>query len=60
MIQSTIDGYILLEKSAGGVGIGVMLFFVVTMGMELLQETGRLEIKPHTEHWTSTFGLTQK
>ncbi len=34
-------------------GMGVMLFFAVTMGMELLQETGQLEIKPHTEYWTS-------
>jgi len=36
-------------------GMGVMLFFVLIMGMELFQETGRLEIKPHTEPWTSTF-----
>lgn len=47
-------------KPGLALSIGVMLFFVVTMGMELLQETGRLEIKPHMEHWTSTFGLTQK
>jgi tyrosine-specific transport protein len=47
-------------KPGLALGMGVILFFVMTMGMELLQETGRLEIKPHMEHWTSTFGLTQK
>jgi hypothetical protein len=47
-------------KHGLALGIGVMLFFGVTMGMELLQETGRLEIKPNVEHWTSTFGLTHK
>jgi len=47
-------------KPGLALGIGVMLFFLVTMGLELLQETGRLEIKPHMEHWTSTFGLVQK
>jgi tyrosine-specific transport protein len=36
-------------------GFGLMLFFAVTMGLELLQETGRLKIKPNLEHWTSTF-----
>jgi uncharacterized membrane protein len=42
-------------KPGLALSIGVMLFFAVTMGMELLQETGQLEIRPHVEHWTSTF-----
>ena len=65
MVFGILPGMMLIKarkayKPGLALGIGVMLFFVVTMGMELLQETGRLEIKPHTEHWTSTFGLTQK
>jgi len=46
-------------KPGLALSIGVMLF-LVTMGMELLQETDMLKIKPHVEHWASTFGLTQK
>ena len=47
-------------KPGLALGIGVMLFFLVTMGLELLQETDMLKMKPHVEHWTSTFGLTQE
>ena len=47
-------------QTRAGIGYRGHTVFVVTMGIELLQETGRLEIKPNVEHWTSTFGLTHK
>ena len=60
MVFGILPGMILIKmrkafKPGLALGIGVMLFFAVTMGVELLQETGQLEIKPHVEHWTSTF-----
>jgi tyrosine-specific transport protein len=60
MVFGILPGMILIKmrkafKPGLALGIGVMLFFAVTMGMELLQETGQLEIKPHTEYWTSIF-----
>ena len=60
MVFGILPGMILIKmrkafKPGLALGIGVMLFFAVTMGMELLQETGQLEIRPHVEHWTSTF-----
>ncbi len=60
MVFGILPGMILIKmrkafKPGLALGIGVMLFFAVTMGMELLQETGQLEIKPNVEHWTSTF-----
>ena len=60
MVFGILPGMILIQMRKAfepglALGIGVMLFFAVTMGMELLQETGQLEIKPHTEYWTSIF-----
>lgn len=65
MVFGILPGLILFKmrqtfRPALAMGVGIILFFMVVMGMELLQETGRLKIKPHMEHWTSTFGLTQK
>ena len=64
MVFGILPGMILIQMRKAfepglALGIGVMLFFAVSMGMELLQETGRFKIKPHMEHWTSTFGLAQ-
>ncbi len=60
MVFGILPGMILIKmrkafKPGLALGIGLMLFFAVTMGMELLQETGRLKIEPNVEHWTSTF-----
>lgn len=60
IVFGILPGMILIKarhsfKPGLALGMGIMLFFALTMGMELLQETNRLEIKPHTEHWTSTF-----
>ena len=60
MVFGILPGMMLIKarkafKPGLALGMGVILFFVLIMGLELLQETNRLEIKPHTEHWTSTF-----
>jgi len=60
MVFGILPGMILIKmrktfKPGLALGICLMLFFAVTMGLELLQETGRLKINPNMEHWTSTF-----
>ncbi len=60
MVFGILPGMILLKmrqtfKPGLALGMGIILFFTAVMGMELLQETGRLKISPHMEHWTSTF-----
>ncbi len=60
IVFGILPGMILVKmrkdfKPGLALGIGLMLFFAATMGLELLQETGGLKLNPHTEHWTSTF-----
>jgi tyrosine-specific transport protein len=60
IVFGILPGMILVKmrkdfKPGLALGIGLMLFFAATMGLELLQETGGLKIKPNMEHWTSTF-----
>jgi tyrosine-specific transport protein len=60
MVFGILPGMILIKmrkafKPGLALSIGVMLFFAVTMGLELLQETGQLKIEPNTEYWTSIF-----
>jgi tyrosine-specific transport protein len=62
IVFGILPGMMLLKmrktfKPALALGMGVILFFGGVMGLELLQETNRLAIKPHMEHWTSTFQL---
>ncbi len=60
LVFGILPGMILLRmrkvfKPGWAVGIGCMLLFLIIMGLEMLQETGRLGIKPDVENWTSTF-----
>ena len=62
IVFGILPGMMLLKmretfKPGLALGMGVILFFGAIMGLELLQETGRLNIKPQVEHWTSTFQL---
>jgi tyrosine-specific transport protein len=60
IVFGILPGIILFKRGRSNkmillLGTGIILFFVLVMGMELLQEMNLLKIKPHIESWTSTF-----
>ena len=62
IVFGVLPGMMLLKmrktfKPGPALGMGLILIFGAVIGLELFQETGRLDIKPDVEHWTSTFQI---